>query len=300
MRPIAVAALAYLTVTSAPAVAQPASADTAGARAAFARGKTAVQARRVDEAVSQLERAVALDRENWEYHMWLGHAYSRQISTVNFMRKALVGRRIGAEYNKAVELAPDNIDAAEARLDFFLNAPGLVGGGLDKAQAEARRITTLSAYRGRFAEARIAEHEKHPEQADSAYRALMREYSDSSGPVVALSMLYQSTGRYGEAVSVLDARLARFPDDTSSLYQLGRVAGASGQELDRGEATLRRFLELISPADSLRQANGHYRIGVIQERRGNMSAARLEYQRAVALNSGHELASGALKKLDKR
>jgi Flp pilus assembly protein TadD len=53
--------------------------DTAAARAAFLTGKAAVQALRVDEGVTQMERAVALDPANWEYHMWLGSAYVRQI-----------------------------------------------------------------------------------------------------------------------------------------------------------------------------------------------------------------------------
>jgi tetratricopeptide (TPR) repeat protein len=177
-----------LCLTAFAAHGQPAT-DTAGAHAAFLLGKAAVQARRVDEAVKEMERAVALDSANWEYHMWLGHAYVRQIGVVNFLKKPLVGRRMGAQYNKAVELAPENVEAAEARLDFYLNAPGIVGGGVDKADAEAKRITTLNVYRGAFATAHVAEHEKQWVRADSVYRALIRDYPDSSRPVAALERL---------------------------------------------------------------------------------------------------------------
>lgn len=167
-------------------------ADTAAARAAFSLGKAAVQAHRVEEGVREMERAVALDDANWEYHMWLGHAYVRQIGVVNFLKKPLVGRRMGAQYNKAVELAPDNVDAAEARLDFFLEAPAIVGGGLDKAESESKRITRLNSYRGAFATARIAEHEKEWARADSVYRALIQAYPDSNRPVRALERLTRS------------------------------------------------------------------------------------------------------------
>jgi len=163
--------------------------DTAAARAAFLLGKAAVQAHHVEEGVREMERAVTLDSANWEYHMWLGHAYVRQIGVVNFLKKPLVGRRMGAQYNKAVELAPENVEAAEARLDFYLEAPGIVGGGLDKAEAESRRIATLNPYRGAFAAARIAEHEKQWIRADSVYRALIEAYPDSSRPARALERL---------------------------------------------------------------------------------------------------------------
>jgi tetratricopeptide (TPR) repeat protein len=289
--------LCALCLTTMRLVAQRPASDTSAARAAFALGKRAVQAHHVEESVTQMERAVALDPGNWEYHMWLGHAYVRQIGTVNFMRKAFVGRRMGSEYNRAVELAPENVDAAEARLEFFLEAPGMVGGGLDKAQAEARRIAGLNPYRGGFAQARISEHEKQYPKTDSAYRALILAYPDSSAPVASLATMYQTTGRYADAFAIVDARLTRCPDDTSSIYQLGRIASVSGQELDRGEAALRRYLELLGSADPFRQANGHYRLGMIRERRGDLPTARAEYQRAVELNPGHEPAAQALKKL---
>ena len=296
----AAAGIVFACLTSVTAPAQQSGSDTVAARAAFLLGRAAVQARRVDEAVTQLERAVALDAGNWEYHMWLGHAYVRQINVVNFMRKPFVGRRMGAEYNKAVELAPNNVEAAEARLEFFLNAPGMVGGGLDRARAEATRITTLNHYRGGFAQARIAEHEKQYAAADSVYRTLIEQYPDSSAPVAALVTLYQTTARYDDAFAIVDARLAKNPDDTSSIYQLGRLAAVSGRQLERGETALRRFLDMLGSKDAFRAANGHYRLAMIRERLGDAAGARAEYRQAVALNPGHELAVEALKKLDRR
>jgi tetratricopeptide (TPR) repeat protein len=182
--------------------------------------------------------------------MWLGHAYSRQLSTAGFLRKPFIGRRSGEEYNTAVKLDPTNVDAAEARLDFFLNAPGIVGGGIDKARAEAARIAALDAYRGATAEARIAEHEKEWPKAERLYRSLMVDYPDRAAAVDALVTLLQNANRFDEAFKVVDDRLARLPDDTASLYNLGRLSAISGQHLARGEAAMRRFLTVTPPIRS--------------------------------------------------
>ena len=199
----------------------------------------------------------------------------------------------------AVKLDPTSIDAAEARLDFFLDAPGIVGGGIGKARAEAARLKTLDAYRGGMAEARIAEHEKEWPKAEQLYRSLMAEYPDRTTVVDALVTILQNASRFDEAFKIVDDRLARLRDESSSLYNLGRLSAVSGQHLARGEAALRRFLTLVA-ADPARQSNAHYRLGMIKEKMGDAHAAAAEYQAAVNLYPRHEPAAAALKKIQRR
>lgn len=271
--------------------------DSTQARDAYGKARAALQQRKVDDAVKLLERAVTLDADNYEYHMWLGHAYSRQIASVNFIKKAGVAKRAGAEYNRAVELAPTSVDAAEARLEFFMNAPGIVGGGMDKARAEAARIGGLSSYRGGFASARLAEHEKDVAGAEREYRALVTRFPDSSSAATAFVTFLQTHSRFDEAFGVVDHRLAQFPDDTNTIYQLGRIAALSGQRQDVGEAALRRFLSMVGAKDTANRANGHYRIGMIRERMGDTASARAEYAKAVELYPAHEPAAVAMRRL---
>ena len=216
----------------------------AEAKAAFERGRAAHNAGKTDEAVSAFERAVALDPTSSLYHLWLGHAYSRQLRTAGFLRQPFIARRSGEAYHMAVKLDPTSIDAAEGRLEFLLGAPGIVGGGVDKARAEAARIATLDAYRGAMAEARIAEHEKEWPKAERLYRSLMADYPDRTAAVDALLTILQNAKRFDEAFKIVDDRLARLPDESSSLYNLGRLSAVSGQHLARGESAMRRFLAI--------------------------------------------------------
>lgn len=271
----------------------------AEAKAAFDRGKAAHNAGKTDEAVSAFERAVAFDPTSSLYQMWLGHAYSRQLSSAGFLRKPFIARRSGEAYNMAVKLDPTSIDAAEARLDFFLGAPSIVGGGIDKARAEAARLATLDGYRGTMAEAKIAEHVKEWQKAEQLYRSLMANYPDRTAAVDTLVTMLQNAKRFDEAFKIVDDRLARIPNESSSLYNLGRLSAVSGQHLVRGEAALRRFLTL-TPADPVRQSNAHYRLGLIKERMGDAPAAVTEYRAAIDLYPRHAPAAEALKKIQGR
>ena len=268
------------------------------AKTAFDRGRAAHNAGKTDEAVSAFERAVALDPNSSVYRMWLGHAYTRQLSSASFLRKPFIARRSGEAYEMAVKLDPTSVDAAEARLEFFLGAPGIVGGGVDKARAEAARITTLDAYRGAMADARVAEHEKEWPKAEQRYRSLMAEYPDRTAAVDALLTILQNAKRFDEAFKIVDDRLARRPDESSSLYNLGRLAAVSGQHLARGEAAMRRFVAMTA-GEPVRLSNAHYRLGMIKEKMGDAKAAAIEYRAALDLSPRHEPAAAALKRIQR-
>jgi len=291
--------IATLLLLCAPVMVVRAQQDTTRARVQFEEGRAAMQARKFDEAATSFERAVELNPNRSEYHLWLGHAYTKQLASANFIRKGMIGRRIGPQYDKAVELDSSSVAAAEARVDFYLEAPGMVGGGVDKAKAEAARLTRLNAYAGGFARAKIAEKEKLPEQTESEYRGLMRSFPDSTRPVAVLATLLQSRERYPEAFDLIDARLARFPNDTVMIYQLGRVAAISGHEMTRGEAALRKFLSLLGVSDPSSRANAHFRLGMIREKQGDVANARVQYDSAIVLNPRYDEAIAARKRLAK-
>jgi len=291
--------IATLLLLCAPVMVVRAQQDTTRARVQFEEGRAAMQARKFDEAATSFERAVELNPNRSEYHLWLGHAYTKQLASANFIRKGMIGRRIGPQYDKAVELDSSSIAAAEARVDFYLEAPGMVGGGVDKAKTEAARLTRLNAYAGGFARAKIADKEKLPEQTESEYRGLMRSFPDSARPVVALATLLQSRERFAEAFEVIDARLARFPNDTVMIYQLGRAAALSGRELTRGEAALRKFLGLLGVSDPSSRASAHFRLGMIREKQGDVANARVQYDSAIVLNPRYDEAIAARKRLGK-
>lgn len=238
--------------------------DSAGS--AYEQGRAAMRERRTDAAVKAFERAIALGSSSSEYHLWLGYAYLRQLNEVSFIRKASVGRRIGRQYDKAVELDSTSVAAAQARVDFYLEAPGIVGGGVDKAKAEALRLGKLSPYRAAFARARIAEKEKD----------------------------------WDVAIRELGALMDAHPDSATPHYSFGRAAALSGRELPRGEAALRRFLSLLGTTDPQSRAIGHYRLGTIRETQGDLTEARSEYDRAVELNPRYEDAIAARRRLDNR
>ena len=270
-------------------------ADTS-ARAATLLGRIAWQSANYKDAARWLDAAIALDPRHVDAYVWRGRTYVQEIETANFLRKGAVAGRARSMFEKAVEIDPSSFEAREARTEYLMNAPGIAGGSIDKARAEANAAKRVSPVRGALLVGRVEEKAGNTAAAEAEYRALTTSFPDSSGAWEALTTLYQSQSRWDDAFRVIDDRLRANPNDYGMLYQLGRAASLSGQRLEAGEEALRRYLG----RDNARKAfdgTVHYRLATIRERRGDVQGARSEYELAVALDPRNVAAKRALEKL---
>jgi tetratricopeptide (TPR) repeat protein len=124
------------------------------AAVAFTQGVEALHAQRYEQAVSLFEDATRLDAQNAEYHLWLGRAYGYRARQVNESEQFFLARKVRKHLEKAVELNPDQVDARLDLLDYYLQAPSLLGGGVDKAKVQAEEIVKRDPQQGALARQR--------------------------------------------------------------------------------------------------------------------------------------------------
>ncbi|MEY4686595.1 MAG: hypothetical protein RIR76_618 [Verrucomicrobiota bacterium] len=218
-----------------------------------------------ETAVRHLETALAAAPGEARYHYHYGHAQGRSAQKAGVLSKFGHARKCLAAYERAVALAPDVAEFRESLFEFYRQAPAMVGGGRDKAVAQAEAIKRLDPPRGR----------------------------------VVFATLYVSEGKLAEAFAPFEEVLQTSPDDYVSLYHLGRLAATTGHAPERGLAGLRRCLELAPPAG--KEVPGHayvqWRIGQLHERRKDPAAARAAFTEAVRLDPTLGAAAEALRRL---
>src|SRR5208337_2801204 len=86
-----------------------------------------------DRAESSCKKAVSLDPNNSRFHLWLGRVYGEKADRANFVIAAGLAGKVRAEFERAVQLSPDDVDARLDLAEFYAEAPGIVGGGEQKA-----------------------------------------------------------------------------------------------------------------------------------------------------------------------
>ena len=269
-------------------------------RPAFDEGMRLMRANQPAKAEAQFERAVAADERNAVYHLWLGNAVGQQAQNANPIRQGLMARRIRSEWERAIELDPALIDARDALITFYLQAPGFMGGSAAKAKEQQREIAGRNAFRGHLSAANIASFEKDTAGVERALRAAIAAAPDSLRAVIALAQRQQSWGRVAAAFTTLDEGLGRHPRDIALRFQVGRLAASTGEQLPRAEQVLRSLVaepewELGNSRPT--RAAVHYRLGMVLEKSGKRPDARQEYERALALDPQLTAARDALKAL---
>jgi tetratricopeptide (TPR) repeat protein len=256
---------------------------------AYFRGCGLLAARKFGDAEGQFARAAELAPSNAIAHYWRGRAAGEGAVVASMFKQIGLARTTKAEFERAVQLDPDYLDAREGLLQFYLLAPGVAGGSKDKAREQAREIERRAPYRGGFVVATLAYRLKDREAAVRSYASLATQFPDSVRPVFNLAAALLELKRPDEAWRAVDRFVSAHARATGADamdvdFLVGRTAAESGQQLDRGAGALSRYLQGTPGRGQATLAAAHYRLGMVREKQGDRERARAEYGASARLD----------------
>jgi tetratricopeptide (TPR) repeat protein len=253
-----------------------------------------MQAKQAEKAIAAGEKAAALGPKNAQAFYWLGNAYGNRIGEVGMLSKMTMAPKLRDAFERAVKLDPALLDARSSLIEFYLQAPGAIGGGIDKARAQATAIAKYDRVKGLMAQARIAMHEKKTAEALKAYETAYGLKPDDPQLRLTLILFYQEAKRWKDAYTIARQWTVEEPKKAKPWYQIGRLAAESGQYLTEGEAALRTYLKLGRETGDPEPKHARYRLGQILAKAGRKDEARAELQAALKIDSKFKEAKEAL------
>jgi tetratricopeptide (TPR) repeat protein len=156
-----------------------------------------------DRGIADCEKAVWLAPDNSQFHLWLGRIYGEKADKSGFMTAAGLARKVRDEFEKTVHLNPRSVDARSDLAEFYLEAPGIVGGGRDKAQGQADSLLSLDPARAHWVNARIAEKKQDFTTAEQEYRAAISASHGSASAWLNLGLFYRHRERWDDMEQAL-------------------------------------------------------------------------------------------------
>jgi len=235
-----------------------------------------------DRAIAACEKAISLDPNNSEFHLWLGRTYGEKADTVSFFSAAGLAKKVRNEFEKAVALDPKNWAARTDLAEFYLEAPGIVGGGQDKARTQAAALDSLNPAKAHWVRARLAEKNKDNALAEKEYRAAIEASHGGANAWLNLAGFYRKTGRFDEMHDALQHAAAAPMDQPEVLVDAASTLLRANRDLPFATQLLRRYLA----SKTVEQAppfKAHYMLGNILEKQGDRRGAAQEYQIALAM-----------------
>jgi len=271
--------------------------DPSDARAAYFLGRALMAQDELEAAIPWLEKAVALDSGSSEKQQYLGRCLGFLAVRASFLKQASLAPKIRRAFERAVELDPDNVEARLDLLEYYVQAPGIMGGSREKAQMQIAEIARRDPMRGYRAVGRIADHEKQFDVALGEYAKAARQYPAALEPALWASNVGVARKNYQISFDALEGFLARNPENLPACYHLGRVAALSGQRLDEGEKCLTRYLAYEPAKNEPQHPQARAYLGQIFEKKGDRQAAKAAYEAALKLDASLKDAKDGLKRV---
>lgn len=252
-----------------------------------------------DAGIPFCERAVALAPDNGLYRLWLGRIYGEKASRAGFLSAAGLAKKVRAEFERAVELAPNNWEARTDLAEFYVEAPGVVGGGKDKARAQADLIAPLNPARAHWVRARIAEKSKDLDAAEQEYRNAIEASHGGSRAWLDLAGFYRHTNRIGAMEQALRKLESSPLDHPGALVDGASILVRTARQPELAARLLHRYLDSSATVEEAPVFWAYTLLGELAEKQGDHAAAAEHYRAALALAHSYRPAQEGLKRLSR-
>jgi len=206
------------------------------------------------KATDAFQKALALEPSKSEYAHWLGRSFGRRAETSNLLTAPMHASKARQYFEQAVELDPSNEEALNDLFDYYLQAPGFLGGGFDKAERVAQRIAERNAAEGYFAQAQLADKRKQFDTAEEQLRRAMELAPRQVGRVLDLAKYQAKRGRIQESEAAFDKAEQLAPGSPKVCFARARTYVEQKRNLDKAKVMLIKYLHSdLTPDDPPRE-----------------------------------------------
>jgi tetratricopeptide (TPR) repeat protein len=196
------------------------------------------------------EKAIAANPQNSEYYHWLGKAYGRRAETANPLSAPILASKARNAFEKSVQLDGHNLEAMNDLFSYYLEAPGFLGGGLDKAEALAVRIKALDPVEYHYDLAQVAEKRKEFKTAEFHFRSAFTMAPKSVGRAIDLARFLSKQGRDQESDVIFAQAEKIAPNSPRLMFERASAYVRAKKNLDIAKQLLERYLQSsLTPDD---------------------------------------------------
>ena len=206
------------------------------------------------KATEAFEKALALAPRNSELHRLLGNVYGRRAETASIFTAPGYARKAHQYFEQAVALDPSNREAAANLFEYYLEAPGIMGGGIEKAENLVTRIISLDPPAGHHAQAQLERKRNRYEAAEEQLRRAAELAPRQVGRLIDLARFLADRGRVKESDETFTEAAHISPDSPELLFARAETYIRQKRNLKDARQLLERYLaSQLTPDDPSRE-----------------------------------------------
>jgi tetratricopeptide (TPR) repeat protein len=253
-----------------------------------------------DAAITSAERAVAIDPKSSIYHEWLGRAYGEKADHSAMFSALGLARKTHREFEVAVELDEKNFSARQALIEFDCAAPGIVGGGEEKAKPEIEKLLALDASEGHYASGVCRKEKREFAAADAEFKLALESQPKRADLIYDIGDYATRRSQAERLMEVADIGARAAPADPRGMFYRAVGLILKNEKPEAAEKLLREYLQKAPKrAEYPRYSTAHEWLGRLYENKGDKKSAEKEYQAALQLDPKDKSVRESLKRVEK-
>jgi len=262
--------------------------------------KSYLELRENDPAINSAERAVAIDPQNSIYHEWLGRAYGEKASHAIWFSAMSLAKKTRREFETAVQLDGKNFSARQALIEYDCSAPGIVGGGEEKALPEIKQLAAMDAAEGHYATGNCRRQKKDYAATDEEFAKALESDPKSAELIYDIGDYSVKRSQPERLLAVADMGERVAPGDPRGMFYRGVALVLKKENPEEAERLLREYAKKAPTRSGYpRPAAAHAWLGRLFEDQSHMEDAVKEFEGALKLDPKNKMAQEALKRLKK-
>jgi tetratricopeptide (TPR) repeat protein len=260
--------------------------------------KTYSEMQQHDAAIASAEKAVELQPQNSVYHEWLGRVYGNKAEHAGMFSGMSLAKKTHKEFETAVQLDEHNFAARQALIEFDCAAPGIVGGGEDKALPQIASLAKLDAAEGYYAAGNCRRQKKDFTAADAEFTKAIESQPKSPNLIYDIGDYAMKRSQPERLLSVADTGEKIAPADPRGKFYRAVAFVLTKARPSEAERLLREYLQHAPVRSNYpRPSNAHEWLARLYESQGRTQSAIDEYEAALHADPKSHAARESLKRL---
>ena len=207
------------------------------------------------KATEALEKSLALSGHEPKVYLWLGRAYGRRAEAAGPFTAPGYASHARKMFEKAVEMDISSREAVGDLLDYYLGAPGFLGGGLAKAEELANKVAAVDPPESHYLLAQIEDKRKRYEAAEQHLRRARELAPRTVNRVLDLALFLAKRGRHKESDNLFAEAEGLEPANPRVVFYRAQTYIESQRNLEDARKLLREYVALpLTPEDPPRES----------------------------------------------